>query len=103
MSSSQHQIEAPLPSTGDATQSLGHALQTSSGGDAPIPPIDPSSSELSELEDFENEGDPNALPESYSYLYVAGLLSRELLPPEPKKTIKMRISCLHPECTVVVA
>jgi hypothetical protein len=65
-----------------------------------MPPVNPSSgSDLSELEEDEIEGDPTVLPESSSYLYVAGLLSRELLAAEPKKTPKTRICCLHPACT----
>jgi hypothetical protein len=56
-----------------------------------------SSSELSDIE--EDTANITVLPESSSYLYVAGLLSRELLPQEPNKTAKMRIYCLHPECT----
>jgi hypothetical protein len=90
MSSSQQQIGAVLSSSG--------TTQSSSG--IPIPAVElfeyPSSSELSEIDE-----DPTVLPESNSYLYIAGLLSRELLPDseEPNKKGKMRISCLHPQCT----
>jgi hypothetical protein len=59
-------------------------------------PVDQSSSGLSDLD---ADGDPAVLPETSSYLYVSGLLTRELLPAEPNKTVKMRISCLHSGCT----
>jgi hypothetical protein len=90
MSSSQQQ------STQGLSSGSSNPIQFSSGGDIPMPSLDISSgSDLSDIE----EPDPTVLPESSSYLYVAGLLSRELLPPEANKTMKMRITCLHPGCT----